>query len=295
MTTNKQITANKQNALLSTGATTNEGKSIVSKNAVKHGVFTKDLIIINGDGKENENEYQELLNGLIDSFSPNGQMEHLLVEKIAVDFWRLKRLLRFETGILRKYLDTVIDEYYNETNWAGALVRKTNEELDEKIAEQESFINWNLAYKKALENGDVSFDAPTWENDSITTDITDDLYRVIKPLRYSVLTNREQELYDEGELNFDQLKKILSKAEYTDKDIATELIKELEKYNHNFKKEIQSLKKQKLKNQLTEEIAVSLNSLPKNEEAEKIMRYERSLQKSIMQNILMLKQLQLVK
>jgi hypothetical protein len=295
MTTNKQITANKQNASLSTGATTAEGKAIVSKNAVKHGIFTKELIISNGDGKENENEYQELLNGLVDSFSPNGQMEHLLVEKIAVDFWRLKRLLRFETGTLRKYLDMVIDEYYNETNWAGVLLHKTNEELDEKIAEKESSINWNLAYKQALEKNEVSFDAPTWENDSITSDITDDLYIVVKPLRYNVLTNKERELYDEGELNFEQLKEIISRAEYTYKDIAVELIKQLEKYNRDYEEEIQFFKKQKLQNQLTEEIAVSLNSLPKTEEAEKIMRYERSLQKSIMQNIVMLKQLQLAK
>lgn len=295
MTTDKQDTANKQNALLSTGAITDEGKTIVSKNAIKHGIFTTDLLISHGDGKEDADEYKKLLNGLIDSFSPNGQMEHLLVEKIAVDFWRLKRVLRFETGSLRKYLDMVIDEYYNESDWAGSKIRKTNAELDEEIAEQESFINWNLAYKQALEKGEVSFDAPTWENDTITADITDDLYRVVKPLKYSVLTNRERELYDQGELSFEQLKEIISRAEYTDKDIAAALIKQLEKYNPDYEKEIEALKKQKFKNQLAEEIAVSLNSLPKTEEAEKIMRYERALQKSIMQNIVILKQLQLVK
>ena len=115
MTTEKQIEANKKNALMSTGAVTIEGKLIVAKNAVKHGVFTKDLIISNGDGKENAEEYNELLNGLIESLVPDGQMEYLLVEKLAVDFWRLKRVLRFETGSLRKYLDFVINDYYSET------------------------------------------------------------------------------------------------------------------------------------------------------------------------------------
>jgi len=42
MTTEKQVEAN---ALLSTCAVTVEGKTVVSRNAVKHGIFTKDLVI----------------------------------------------------------------------------------------------------------------------------------------------------------------------------------------------------------------------------------------------------------
>src|SRR3989338_1486329 len=110
MTTEKQTQANKQNALLSTGAQTEEGKVIVSKNAIKHGIFAKDLIINCGDGKENQKEYQELFSNLIEYFNPNGQMEYLLVEKITIDFWRFKRLIRFETGSIRQFLDTVIDD-----------------------------------------------------------------------------------------------------------------------------------------------------------------------------------------
>lgn len=105
MSTQKQITANQQNALLSTGATTAEGKAIIAQNAVKHGIFTKDLIIANGEGKENPEDYQELLNNLIASLEPKGQMEHILVEKIAIDCWRLKRVLRFEAGSVRKTID----------------------------------------------------------------------------------------------------------------------------------------------------------------------------------------------
>ena len=61
MTTEKQIEANKQNALVSTGPVTAEGKAVVSQNAVKHGIFVRDLIISSGDGKENEQEYREML------------------------------------------------------------------------------------------------------------------------------------------------------------------------------------------------------------------------------------------
>ena len=81
MTTKKQIEANKQNALVSTGPVTAEGKALVSQNAVKHGIFAKDLIITAGDGKEDEQEHKELLDGLILSLHPSGQMEAFWLRK----------------------------------------------------------------------------------------------------------------------------------------------------------------------------------------------------------------------
>ena len=126
MTTKTQVEANKQNAIKSTGPVTDEGKVIVSKNAVKHGIFAKDLIISAGDGKEDEGEYKELLNGLINSLNPVGRMECLLVEKIAVDFWRLRRVLRYETGSIRKHLDMIINDYYSNKDWQTEDKIKTN-------------------------------------------------------------------------------------------------------------------------------------------------------------------------
>jgi len=134
MTTKKQIEANKQNALVSTGPLTAEGKALVSQNAVKHGIFAKDLIITTGDGKEDAQEYKELLDGLILSLSPSGQMECLLVEKIAVDYWRLRRVLRFETGSIRKQLDTAINDYYGKTDYFGNKEHKTNKEINKEMA-----------------------------------------------------------------------------------------------------------------------------------------------------------------
>ena len=45
MATQKQIQANRENAFLSTGAITEQGKAIISQNAVKHGIFIKDVVI----------------------------------------------------------------------------------------------------------------------------------------------------------------------------------------------------------------------------------------------------------
>ena len=134
MSTKRQIKANQRNALVSSGPVTAEGKTLVSQNAVKHGIFAKDLLITAGDGKEDAQEYKELLDGLILSLNPSGQMECLLVEKIAVDYWRLRRVLRFETGSIRKQLDTAINDYYGKTDYFGNKEHKTNKEINKEMA-----------------------------------------------------------------------------------------------------------------------------------------------------------------
>jgi len=292
MTTEKQIEANKKNAVLSTGAVTDEGKAVVAKNAVKHGVFASDLIISNGDGAENEEEYIELFYNLTKSLNPSGQMEHLLVEKIAVDFWRLRRVLRFETGSIRKYLDMVIYDYYNKKDYRGNKQNKTNDELDADIKEQREHLDWNNAYIKSLEDGKVNFEAPTWEGDGIESFIVDDLYDVIKANKHRILQGDEFTQFEEGEIEHPQLRSILKRAEYTDKDIAGVLIAEHEKQNEEYKKKIYDLEQRKLKNKITEEVNRMICSLPGGDSAEKVMRYERSIQKSILQNLIVLKKLQ---
>ena len=292
MTTEKQIEANKRNALMSTGAVTDDGKAIVSKNAVKHGVFAMDLIISSGDGKENEEEYRELLYNLIESLNPSGQMEHLLVEKIAVDFWRLRRVLRFETGSIRKYLDMVIYDYYNKTDWHGEKENKTNDELDEEIKKQQEYFDWNNAYIKALKKGVVTFENPTWSSEDLESDIEEDLIMVADAIKEKAMSEDKCLRFEEGELPFEELKAVFKKAGYTDKDIADELIGELEKQNEVYKKTIYDLEQKKLKNRIAEEVNIKICSLPAGDNAEKVMRYEKSIQKSIFQNLAILKKLQ---
>jgi hypothetical protein len=292
MTTEKQIQANKQNALVSTGPVTDEGKAVVVQNAVKHGVFARDLIIASGDGKENEEEYRQLLQNLIVSLNPSGQMEHLLVEKIAVDFWRLRRVLRFETGSIRKHLDMVIYDYYNKTDWEDKKKNKTNDELDEEIKQQQEQIDWNKRYIKCLKKGIVKFDEPVWEGEGLESIIEDDIYTVAESIKEKMFSEEEFFKYEKGELNWDEILAIFRKAGNTDQDISNALIPELEKQNEECKKKIYDLEQKKLKNQIAEEVNIKICSLPAGDNAEKVMRYEKSIQKSIFQNLAILKKLQ---
>jgi hypothetical protein len=179
MTSEKQMQANAQNAQLSTGPVTPDGKAVVSRNALKHGIFAEDLVINAGDGREDEMEYHELLDELTKDLAPVGRMETLLVEKIAVNYWRLRRLVRFETGEIRErldefresalrshysrlyssqelpkleyysYNDEISDAEYNEQLYKVAGMRSTGFDLAEDKAALEYVLYWRMDREEA--------------------------------------------------------------------------------------------------------------------------------------------------
>jgi hypothetical protein len=89
-----QLIANQNNAKKSTGPVTLQGKQAVSNNALKHGVFSKSLILAD----EDPTEYKSLLDQLLLELHPIGLLEQTLVERIALNLWRQKRLVRAETA-----------------------------------------------------------------------------------------------------------------------------------------------------------------------------------------------------
>jgi hypothetical protein len=105
----KRIEANRLNARLSTGPRSANGKAVVARNAQKHGIFSNEVVIAFGAGREDRSLYDAMLAGLVEDLRPEGQIELLLVEKIAVDHWRLKRVIRFETAGVMRSVDYTLD------------------------------------------------------------------------------------------------------------------------------------------------------------------------------------------
>jgi len=100
----KQLAANRQNAQKSTGPKSEEGKRISSRNAIKHGLYSRDIIIDSPALKEDPEEYQSLLQSLIDEFLPVGEMEECLVTKMANCLWRGRRAIRAETAQIQRQM-----------------------------------------------------------------------------------------------------------------------------------------------------------------------------------------------
>ena len=56
----RKIEANRKNAQHSTGPRTAAGKQAVKWNALKHGLLSREVVILAGDGKESKVEYRIL-------------------------------------------------------------------------------------------------------------------------------------------------------------------------------------------------------------------------------------------
>ena len=86
-----------------TGPRTEQGKQRASRNATKHGVLSKVVVL----KSEPRDEYENLLTGLRETLQPEGALEELLVEKLAVFAWRQRRLLQAENAEIRKNMEFV--------------------------------------------------------------------------------------------------------------------------------------------------------------------------------------------
>lgn len=79
----------------STGPRTPEGKDKSKYNAVKHGIFSK-VILLKGEPRI---VFDALVDGLFNDLHPKGTLEEILVEKLAILLWRYRRLIVAEAKI----------------------------------------------------------------------------------------------------------------------------------------------------------------------------------------------------
>ena len=101
-TTKKQIDANHVNAKKSTGPRTAEGKARVRLNAIKHGLRAEQIVVLSGPTAEDPAEFDSLLSNMLHDCKPAGALERVLVERLAVSFWRLRRAYRFEARAIER-------------------------------------------------------------------------------------------------------------------------------------------------------------------------------------------------
>jgi hypothetical protein len=106
MSSLKQIRANQENGRRSNGPTTPEGLAASSKNALKHGLCSRSVLL----PEEDPDAFHELLASLHIEHQPVGAHEEYLVRQMAVSQWRMDRLQRIEAGLLASRLE-IIREY----------------------------------------------------------------------------------------------------------------------------------------------------------------------------------------
>lgn len=96
MATQKQIAANRRNALKSTGPKTESGKEIVSRNAVTHGLLATKAAVLPGE----EEAFANFEAAMIEDLGPDSFFERFEVNTLVQAAWRSLRLNHIEVGVL---------------------------------------------------------------------------------------------------------------------------------------------------------------------------------------------------
>jgi len=99
MSTQRQIDANRQNALKSTGPRTPEGKAVSSRNALKSGLDAESQIVRG----ENPEDLTALQLEYFDRFRPLSPNERYQVDTMIRSEWILRRFFRVEPQLWEYY------------------------------------------------------------------------------------------------------------------------------------------------------------------------------------------------
>ncbi len=86
------------------GPKTEGGKEVVRWNATCHGIRSSAPVV---PGVEKEEDWEEHRSGILESLQPEGHLEAVLAERVALLSWRLHRVTRYETETIAFSQETV--------------------------------------------------------------------------------------------------------------------------------------------------------------------------------------------
>jgi hypothetical protein len=277
----KQLEANRQNAQLG-GVKTPEGKEIVKYNALKHGLLAKEIVITIGDGAENPEEFNALMEDLSTQLKPEGTLEEMLVEKIAVAYWRLRRAYRYEVGLIRDELDNATNDYYGETNYGGNKTHKTDEEIERQIEENRTEIEqWE---KGKMDLSQIYKEGKSLEEIYDHEDIWDWLCSRVE----DILPDDEDKIWQPKDIR----EFLAGDKKWSDDDIWQALIEICDERVKYHEEQIATLRQDIEKNQLKLQVIKKLGSIPSKDELDRLLRYEGAIERQLYKAMNQLERLQ---
>jgi hypothetical protein len=112
----RQINANRNNARRSTGPKSAEGKARSASNALQHGLLSRDIVLPDEDAEE----FTALAASYTAQLDPQGPLEEFCVRQMVAADWKLRRLLRLETGMLAYGVEYIRDIDDDDDRWSGS-------------------------------------------------------------------------------------------------------------------------------------------------------------------------------
>ena len=89
------------------GPKTQAGKEVARWNATRHGIRSPAPVI---PGLEKAEDWEDHRDGVLDSLSPEGHLELVLAERVALLSWRLHRVTRYERETIALSQEKVEDD-----------------------------------------------------------------------------------------------------------------------------------------------------------------------------------------
>ena len=121
MSTTAQMLANRQNAELSTGPVTAEGRARVSQNATRHGLFS----VANFVRPEEQDIFDEFESGYLSELAPDSFLEETLAREIVHAAWRLRRCASLEVAPPENLSDEELDRLQISIDRARSAAQRT--------------------------------------------------------------------------------------------------------------------------------------------------------------------------
>lgn len=151
------------------GPKTDEGKALVSRNAVRHGLTSPAPVV---EEFEDPEEWEAFALAIVEDLRPEGAVQRELAERIASLKWRLRRITRYETAEARS------NYYATEGDFlVYRMLHKHEEFPPEPTPEHEEIID-RMAARRSVPNDSSMQRIARYE-----THLSKQLYRALWELR----------------------------------------------------------------------------------------------------------------
>jgi hypothetical protein len=107
------------------GPATQEGKEVVKWNATRHGIRSPAPVV---PGVEKHEDWAEYRDGILESLSPEGHLELVLAERVALLSWRLNRVTRYETETISLSQEKLEDDLADRRRFDSYVVGPSHPE-----------------------------------------------------------------------------------------------------------------------------------------------------------------------
>ena len=123
------------------GPKTEQGKEITRWNAARHSIRSPAPVV---PGIEKAEDWERHLKGILESLAPEGHLETVLAERVALFSWRLHRVTRYETESIALYQEKAEDDLADRRRFESYLLgpdhpEKVRGDLDDARANYRLF------------------------------------------------------------------------------------------------------------------------------------------------------------